>query len=75
MSLINPNPNITLHSSLKLRFYHWVVQGIDKKVKEELLNSYARAIELDVLKLDPKILQILSESAVKGITYVPDNKK
>jgi hypothetical protein len=37
------------------------------------LNSYAKAIEWDVL--DPKILQILSESATKGITYVPDNQK
>lgn len=67
--------DITLHESLKLRWNYWITHGLEKKVKEELVEKYARSVEFEASGLNTKIAAILQESAVKRDNFMVENQK
>lgn len=67
--------DIALHESIKLRWNYWIAHGLEKKVKEELTEKYARSTEFDAPKLNAEISAILTEAAIKRDKYMLENQK
>lgn len=67
--------DITLHESVKLHWNYWITHGIEKKVKEELTEKYARSTEFDAPKLNAEISAILTEATIKRDRYMLENQK
>ncbi|XP_011858753.1 PREDICTED: uncharacterized protein LOC105556281 [Vollenhovia emeryi] len=67
--------DITLHESIKLQWNYWIAHGLDKKVKDELTEKYARSTEFDAPKLNAEISAILTEQAIKRDRYMLENQK
>lgn len=67
--------DITLHESLKLCWNYWITHALEKKVKEELVEKYARSVEFEAPGLNTKIAATLQESAVKRDNFMVENQK
>jgi len=67
--------DITLHESIKLRWNYWIANGIEKKIKDELTEKYARSTEFDAPGLNAEISAILTEPAIKRDKYMLENQK
>ena len=67
--------NINIHESLRRRWNYWITHGLEKKVKDELTEKYARSTEFDAPKLNAEMSAILSEAAVKRDNFMLKNQR
>lgn len=59
---------VNLHPDLSLRWKHWVVKGLPKEQKEELLKKYVRKGEyqFEAPKVNPEVEATMADITTKG---------
>ncbi|KAJ8687834.1 hypothetical protein QAD02_023628 [Eretmocerus hayati] len=64
-----------LRPELTVRWTVWKSDGLDDDTKKELLDKYVPDTTLAAQKLNPELLSILSEAAIKRDSHIESNQK
>lgn len=66
---------VELHPSVSKRWCYWLINGLPKPIKEDLLQKYERPSELEAPKLNAEISATLAEAAIKRDKHMLENQQ